>query len=57
MKRLMTDRISLIATASTTYTEPFNLARYFSSLDHISRGRISGGFTMTALPASSAGIM
>jgi len=35
-----TSRIGLIATASTTYMEPFNLARQFSSLDHISRGRI-----------------
>ncbi len=35
-----TSRIGLVATASTTYTEPFNLARQFSSLDHISRGRI-----------------
>ncbi len=35
-----TSRIGLISTASTTYTEPFNLARQFASLDHISRGRI-----------------
>lgn len=35
-----TSRIGLIATASTTHTEPFNLARQFCSLDHISRGRI-----------------
>src|SRR5437764_14775674 len=35
-----TSRIGLIATASPTYTEPFNLARQFASLDHISRGRI-----------------
>ena len=28
-----------IATASTTYTEPFNLARQFASIDHISNGR------------------
>ncbi|MEM7406269.1 MAG: LLM class flavin-dependent oxidoreductase [Pseudomonadota bacterium] len=35
-----TERIGLISTASTTYTEPFNLARQFASLDHISRGRI-----------------
>ena len=34
-----TDTIGLIATASTTYSEPFNLARQFSSIDHISRGR------------------
>ena len=36
----VTTHIGLIATASTTYTEPFNLARQFASLDHISRGRI-----------------
>ena len=34
-----TSRIGLIATASTTYTEPFNLARQFASVDHISNGR------------------
>ena len=34
-----TSRIGLIGTASTTYTEPFNLARQFASLDHISNGR------------------
>ncbi|MBV9859704.1 MAG: LLM class flavin-dependent oxidoreductase [Alphaproteobacteria bacterium] len=36
-----TRRIGLIATASTTYTEPFNLARQFASLDHISNGRVA----------------
>ena len=36
----VTTRIGLIATASTTYTEPFNLARQFGSLDHISNGRV-----------------
>src|SRR5688572_7464787 len=36
-----TSRIGLVATASTTYTEPFNLARQFGSLDHISNGRIA----------------
>jgi FMN-dependent oxidoreductase (nitrilotriacetate monooxygenase family) len=34
-----TERIGLIATASTTYYEPFHLARKFASLDHISNGR------------------
>jgi FMN-dependent oxidoreductase (nitrilotriacetate monooxygenase family) len=34
-----TTRVGLIATASTTYTEPFNLARQFASIDHISQGR------------------
>src|ERR1043165_5201182 len=37
---VVTSRIGLIATASTTYTEPFNLARQFGSLDHISNGRV-----------------
>ena len=37
---MATTRIGLIATASTTYTEPCNLARQFASLDHISCGRV-----------------
>jgi alkanesulfonate monooxygenase SsuD/methylene tetrahydromethanopterin reductase-like flavin-dependent oxidoreductase (luciferase family) len=32
----VTTHIGLIATCSTTYTEPFNLARQFASIDHIS---------------------
>ncbi len=34
-----TERVGLIATASTTYTEPYNLARQFASIDHMSNGR------------------
>jgi FMN-dependent oxidoreductase (nitrilotriacetate monooxygenase family) len=34
-----TRRIGLIATATTTYHEPYHVARMFASLDHISRGR------------------
>ncbi|MEG3131600.1 LLM class flavin-dependent oxidoreductase [Pantoea cypripedii] len=34
-----TQHIGLIATASTSYNEPYNVARKFSSLDHISKGR------------------
>ncbi len=34
-----TRHIGLIGTASTSHTEPFNLARQFCSLDHISGGR------------------
>jgi FMN-dependent oxidoreductase (nitrilotriacetate monooxygenase family) len=36
-----TSWIGMIATTSTTYTEPFNLARQFASLDHISNGRVA----------------
>jgi hypothetical protein len=33
----------------TTYTEPFNLARQFGSLDHISNGRIGWNIVTTGL--------
>ncbi|GGG48099.1 monooxygenase [Caldovatus sediminis] len=49
-----TSRIGLIATASTTYTEPFNLARQFASLDHISGGRV-GWNIVTSWLAAAAG--
>lgn len=34
-----TTRIGLVATASTTYNEPFHVARKYASIDHISKGR------------------
>src|ERR1044072_5126796 len=37
---MSTKRIGLIATASTTYTEPYNLARQFCSLDYVSIGHV-----------------
>ena len=36
---MLTTRIGLAATASTTYNEPYHVARKFASLDHISAGR------------------
>ncbi|MCM3033382.1 MULTISPECIES: LLM class flavin-dependent oxidoreductase [unclassified Niallia] len=35
----VTKEIGLIGTVSTSFTEPFNVARSFSSLDHLSKGR------------------
>jgi N-acetyl-S-(2-succino)cysteine monooxygenase len=35
----VTEHIGLVATASTTYNEPYHLARKFASLDHLSGGR------------------
>ena len=35
----VTERIGLTCTASTSYNEPFHVARKFASLDHISGGR------------------
>lgn len=48
-----TSRIGLIATASTTYSEPFNLARQFASLDHASRGRV--GWNIVTSFSAAAG--
>ena len=44
-----TERIGLIATASSTYSEPFNLARQFASIDHISYGRAGWNIVTTWL--------
>ncbi|HSH99407.1 MAG TPA: LLM class flavin-dependent oxidoreductase [Reyranella sp.] len=49
-----TTRVGLIATASTTYTEPFNLARQFASIDHMSGGR-AGWNIVTSWLAAAAG--
>lgn len=35
----VTSRIGLVATATTSYNEPYNIARKYASLDHISHGR------------------
>jgi FMN-dependent oxidoreductase (nitrilotriacetate monooxygenase family) len=43
----VTERIGLIATASTTFYEPFNLARLFGSLDRISAGRAGWNIVTT----------
>ncbi|NLS68005.1 LLM class flavin-dependent oxidoreductase [Bradyrhizobium brasilense] len=53
-----TKRIGLIATASTTYTEPYNLARLFASLDHLSGGRAGWNIvtTSTAQAAQNFGL-
>ncbi|WP_114560496.1 LLM class flavin-dependent oxidoreductase [Desertihabitans aurantiacus] len=46
----VTSRIGLIATASTSYNEPYNLARRFASLDHVSGGRAGWNIVTTAGP-------
>src|SRR3954451_24931870 len=47
---MVTERIGLIATASTKFDEPYNLARRFASLDHISNGRAGWNVVTTANP-------
>ena len=51
---MATSRIGLIATCSTTYTEPYNLARQFASLDHISKGRVGWNIVTTWSPQAGA---
>ncbi len=47
---MQTERIGLIATASTTFEAPYTLARRFASLDHISGGRAGWNMVTTANP-------
>ena len=48
-----TEHIGLIATVSTTYNEPYHVARKFASLDHLSGGR-AGWNVVTSSSESEA---
>ncbi|MEJ9217738.1 LLM class flavin-dependent oxidoreductase [Paenibacillus glucanolyticus] len=45
----VTDRLGLTATVSTTYNEPYNVARKFASLDFISGGRVGWNIVTSQL--------
>jgi FMN-dependent oxidoreductase (nitrilotriacetate monooxygenase family) len=45
----VTRNIGLIATASSSYSEPYNLARTFASLDHLSEGRAAWNVVTSAM--------
>ncbi|HZU88927.1 MAG TPA: LLM class flavin-dependent oxidoreductase [Stellaceae bacterium] len=47
---MVTDRLGLIATASTTFEPPYLIARRFASLDHISGGRAGWNLVTTSNP-------
>jgi FMN-dependent oxidoreductase (nitrilotriacetate monooxygenase family) len=49
-----TSHIGLGATVSTTYCDPFTVARVFASLDHISNGRAAWNAVTTANAAAAA---
>ena len=49
---MATSHIGLIATASTTYWEPFNLARQLASVDHVSGGRAAWNIVTSFAPAA-----
>ncbi|WP_112804364.1 LLM class flavin-dependent oxidoreductase [Brucella pseudogrignonensis] len=45
---MVTDKIGLAATASTTYGEPYHTARAFASIDHLSHGRAAWNIVTTS---------
>ena len=47
---MMTKHLGLIATASTTFEQPYLIARRFASLDHISGGRAGWNLVTTSNP-------
>jgi FMN-dependent oxidoreductase (nitrilotriacetate monooxygenase family) len=48
-----TKHIGLLATATTTYEEPYLLARRFASLDHLSNGRACWNVVTTSYPGDA----
>ncbi|MFC5449323.1 LLM class flavin-dependent oxidoreductase [Paenibacillus aestuarii] len=48
-----TSHIGLVATLSTSYSEPFTVARQFASLDHISGGRAGWNVVTSPLEGSA----
>jgi FMN-dependent oxidoreductase (nitrilotriacetate monooxygenase family) len=47
---VVTERLGLIATASTTFNDPYHIARKFASLDHLSNGRAGWNLVTTSNP-------
>ncbi len=50
----VTKSIGLIATATTSFTDPYTFARRFATLDQISHGRVGWNIVTTYLPAVAA---
>jgi FMN-dependent oxidoreductase (nitrilotriacetate monooxygenase family) len=50
---VVTERLGLIATGSTTFDQPYHVARRFASLDHISGGRAGWNIVTTSNPDSA----
>ncbi|HEY0296050.1 MAG TPA: LLM class flavin-dependent oxidoreductase, partial [Bordetella sp.] len=48
-----TRRLGLAATVSTSFYEPYNLARQFASLDHLSKGRVGWNVVTTSSGAAA----
>lgn len=50
---LVTQKIGLVATLSTSYSEPFTVARQFASLDQLSGGRVGWNVVTSPLEGSA----
>ncbi|HIQ18992.1 MAG TPA: LLM class flavin-dependent oxidoreductase [Novosphingobium capsulatum] len=50
---LATSHIGLVGTLTTSYWEPYNVARQFGSLDHISKGRAGWNVVTTGLEGAA----
>jgi FMN-dependent oxidoreductase (nitrilotriacetate monooxygenase family) len=50
----VTEKIGLIGTGSTTYNKPWELARRFATLDHLSGGRAGWNIVTTITPLAAA---
>lgn len=49
----ITSRLGLVGTLSTSYSEPFTVARQFASLDHLSNGRAGWNVVTSPLEGSA----
>ncbi|MCR1786090.1 LLM class flavin-dependent oxidoreductase [Nocardioides carbamazepini] len=50
----VTERVGLVGTASTTYNEPYEVARRFATLDHMTGGRAAWNMVTTAHAGTAA---
>jgi FMN-dependent oxidoreductase (nitrilotriacetate monooxygenase family) len=50
----ITEKLGVIVTSSTTYNSPYNLARRFQALDHVTKGRAAVNIVTTGTPAAAA---
>ncbi|MBV9796179.1 MAG: NtaA/DmoA family FMN-dependent monooxygenase [Actinobacteria bacterium] len=49
-----TENLGYVITSSTTYNSPYNLARRFNALDHVTGGRAAVNIVTTGTPAAAA---
>lgn len=50
----VTEHLGVVITSSTTYNSPYNLARRFQALDHVTKGRAAVNIVTTGTPAAAA---